>query len=158
MSQVHRTIGYGVNSGIYLVQKEHPMKTKQPIFFFLLLVLLSGLLSSGCKKKSSDSTDSSSPSLVFAMEYYSFNLSGVDYVRFIFENKTAAVKIKTLVLLSPGGQTYTYNGDDTVIAVGQKEELPDDFPKVTGTWKFTFSGTVSSSGTAYTSVATCTVN
>jgi len=127
------------------------MKTKQNTILIGTIFLCALFIFSGCKKKTTEPDPIVKDPPSFVMDGYTFNLGGVDYVRFIFDNRTEAVKIITLTVTSPTSQNYDYTGDGSVLEKDALTELPDNFPKINGFWSFTFTGTRVSDNTAFTS-------
>ncbi len=129
------------------------MKTKPNnliIGVFLLCVLC---LFSGCKKKTTEPDPVVKDPPSFTMEAYTFNLGGTYYVRFIFDNRTEAVKLSTLTVTSPSSLKYEYTGDGSILSQYVKTELPDNFPATIGFWSFKFTGTRASDNSYFTTTS-----
>ncbi|PLX02623.1 MAG: hypothetical protein C0595_10165 [Marinilabiliales bacterium] len=69
------------------------------------------------------------------------NVGGVEVIEFAVVCTSNDVNVTKIVVRAPDGNSYTYTGG--LFVQNQQMIIPDTFVKLSGTWSFTISGSVS---------------
>ena len=131
---------------------------------FLLLIAAVLLTTNGCKK---DETTApvipAQTTPVFTINHIFISVGGKDYIQFVTCCTSESVKLDTATITDPGIKRYSYEyySDTADYQIFRKNEsftFPEDFPKQTGIWKFTFTGQRYNDNTDFTSVVNDTID
>ncbi len=118
----------------------------------LQFILLPGLLFAllvcieGCKKNEPVVNDTPPPTApVFTLDHTFIPVGGKEYIQFVTRCTSENIKLATATITDPDSIqfSYDYYSDTTDYLIFLKNEsftFPEDFPKKSGIWKFTFIG------------------
>jgi hypothetical protein len=82
---------------------------------------------------------------VFTLDHIFISVGGKDYIQFITSCTSETVKLDTVTITDPGNTsvTYQYSTDTCDYQIFCKNEsftFPEDFPRKSGIWRFTYIG------------------
>lgn len=95
----------------------------------------------GSCNKSDDSVEPTAYTPGFNATSISGNVGGVEVIEFAVVCTTDDVNITKIVVRAPDGNSYTYTGG--LFVQNQQMIIPDTFVKLSGSWSFTITGSVS---------------
>jgi hypothetical protein len=99
---------------------------------------------------------------VFTLDHIFISVGGKDYIQFITRCTSETVKLDTVTITDPGNNriTYEYYSDTSDYQVFCKNEpftFPEDFPRKSGIWRFTYIGQRYNDNSDFTSIVTDTI-
>jgi hypothetical protein len=112
----------------------------------LALILIALFFTGGCTKNETVTpVIQQQPLPVFKMEHSYISVGGKDYIQFLASCTSDNIKLFKATINDPGNKrsSFDYFSDTTDYQVLCKNEsftFPEDFPKQSGIWKFTFTG------------------
>jgi hypothetical protein len=121
------------------------------------------ILTNNCKKDETNAPAVSPPTNpVFTINHIFIYVGGKDYIQFVSCCTSESVKLDTATITDPGINRYYYEyySDTADYQIFRKDEsftFPEDFPKQTGIWKFTFIGQRYKDNSDFTSVVFDTI-
>jgi hypothetical protein len=125
-----------------------------PVFF---------ILTNNCKKdETTVPADSPPTNPVFTINHIFISVGGKDYIQFVTCCTSENVKLDTATITDPGINRYSYEyysdtSDYQIFCKNESFTFPEDFPKQTGIWKFTFMGQRYKDNSDFTSVVIDTI-
>ncbi len=116
--------------------------------FMTLLAIVTVSLSmiyGSCNKDDDDPAPVPTPySPGFDVSSISGIVGGIEAIEFAIRCTTDDVELVRIDVRAPDGSSGTYTGGGDIWLKDEMMYIPDTFPKVSGTWSFTISGTIKS--------------
>lgn len=111
------------------------------ILKLIAITVVSMTMIYGSCNKSDDTPEPTAYTPIFSATSISGNVGGVDAIEFAVVCTSDDVNITKIVVRAPDGNSYTYTGG--LFVQNQQMIIPDTFVKLSGTWSFTITGSVS---------------
>lgn len=130
------------------------------VFKLIAITLVSVTMIYGsCNKDSDPEPTPTAYAPIFSATSISGNVGGVEVIEFAVVCTSDDVNITKIVVRAPDGNTDTYTGG--MFVQNQKMIIPATFVKLSGTWSFTITGSVSGgthNGEGFTGSASVSVS
>jgi len=130
----------------------------------LMILSVFLILTNNCKKDETTAPAVSLPTNpVFTINHIFISVGGKDYIQFVTCCSSESIKLDTATITDPGTNRYSYEyysdtADYQIFCKNESFTFPEDFPKQTGIWKFTFLGQRYKDNSDFTSVVIDTIN
>jgi hypothetical protein len=126
-----------------------------PVFCILFFMVAGPIVFSSCSKKSGDEILVSNP--VFVVAYTTYTVSTVEYLALDCSCTTDGFFLQQVTIVDPALKQTIYYGEGKEYAKNEHFTFPEDFVKINGLWKFTFTGTRAGDHTVFSSLTSVSV-